>query len=321
MAVMIGVRQINRKFTWAISGILVLLIATLSPILHAQSNITLTVSPPLFELSANPGDVLTNSIRLENPTDQDLKVSIDLRNFTALGEEGGVNLTPEETSYSLASWISIEPRETIVPARQTQTYNYRVDVPANAEPGGHFGSIVFKTVPEPNVPRDQSGPRVQQEIGALLLVKVSGAIIEEAAIASFGATKQYWENPPVTLETRIQNHGNVHFKPRGTITITNLFGQEIDKLALEERNVLPNSIRKLTNEWKPEGFRFGRYTASLSVVYGDDDNIITSTTTFWVAPWKPVAVVGGAILLVAFFTIHNRQRLGAALRVLRGKPD
>jgi hypothetical protein len=300
-----------------LAGLLIITGFALTRPVQAQqvNQITISVSPTVFELSANPGDVLSESFRIVNGTDQELTLTATPKNFTAEGEEGGVNLTEEETSFSLASWITASPTEVNVPARGSQIFDFTIAVPENAEPGGHFGSVIIQTEA---TQLDQTGASVSQEAGPLILVSVAGDIIEEASIIDFMPTKSFWESGPVVLETRVENSGNVHFKPSGTIVIKNMFGNEETTINLEERNVLPGTIRKLVNEWSP-GFRVGNFTADLSIVYGPDSAIETASTSFIIFPYKIIipALLGG--ILVVFVGIRYRSNFAAASRALRGK--
>ena len=279
------------------------------------TQVTISVSPTVFELSANPGDSIANSFRIINGTDQELTLQATPKNFTASGEEGAVDLTEDETSFSLASWISVEPRQTVIPARGSQTFDFTIDVPANAEPGGHFGSVIVNTQP---IAIDASGAAVSQEAGPLILVSVAGDIEKGGQIAQFKAQKGFWETGPIVLETRVENQGNVHFKPSGTIIIKNMFGQQVTTIDLEERNVLPGTIRKLVNEWNP-GFAAGKYTADLTVVFEDGQNVATASASFIVFPWKVIIPAILGVILLIFLLVKFRRRIAAAGRALAGK--
>ncbi|MDZ7744653.1 MAG: DUF916 domain-containing protein [Candidatus Saccharibacteria bacterium] len=309
----------GRKHTVFIGALVILLGIFSYAVVQAQNDrLTLSISPPLFELSANPGDTVTNTIKVSNLSDEPQTVLVDRRNFTALGEEGGVDLTEDDTSYSLASWVEVDAGQTTIPARGSQEFDFTVSVPANAEPGGHFGSLVFKTDPTP-LEEGQAGASVGQEIGSLLLVRVAGDIREQLDVASFESEFGFYDNGPVTLETRIENSGNVHVKPRGTITINDMLGNEVASVALDERNVLPDSIRKIDTAWEDSGLRFGRYTANLSLVYGGDNAIVISSTNFVMFPIRQ-ALVGVAIIGVLVYVGYRyRDRFREAFRVLAGK--
>lgn len=282
------------------------------------SQITISISPPVFELSANPGEQIKNSIRVTNLSNETQEIFVDKRNFTALGEEGGVDLTEEDTSYSLASWVSTDKENAVIAAKESTDFKFTVDVPGNVEPGGHFGSIVFKTKAK-NLKEGQSGTAIGQEVGALLLVKIAGDIKEQARIASFKTQNGVYEKGPVIFETRTRNAGNVHLKPRGTITVHNMFGAEVAKIRVDERNVLPDAIRAVQTEWGAGGFQLGRYTANLSMVYGDEGTIITSSTSFFLFPYKMIIPLLAVIGALVFAGIRYRKRFRAAFKALAGK--
>lgn len=299
-------------------GALVSVMAIFAGISLAQeqtSSIALSVSPQVFEVSADPGDIVTESFKIVNGTDIDLTLNATPKNFTPEGEDGGVNLTEDDTSYSLASWISVTPTKIVVPARGSQVFDFVISLPADAEPGSHLGSVIVQTDP---VDIDGSGAAVSQEIGPLILVSVSGDLVEAAEIASF-TTDSFWEKGPVTFETRVTNNGNVHFKPSGTIEIKNMFGSVVATIDLEEKNVLPNSTRKLVNDWSPEGFTVGRYTADLTLVYGSDGTILTDSTSFTVFPYKTILPITLGVILLVYLGVRYRNRISKAGKALSGK--
>ncbi len=306
------------KLHFMVAGIMLSAMAVFTGFSQAQQEtgtIALSVSPQVFEVSADPGDSVTESFKIVNGTDIELTLSATPKNFTPRGEEGGINLIQEGEPHSLAHWTTVSPAEVAVPARGSQVFDFTINLPFDAEPGSHLGSVIVQTNP---IDIDGSGAVVSQEIGPLILVSVSGDIVESAEISSF-TTDSFWEKGPILLETRVTNNGNVHFKPSGTIEIKNMFGNVVATIDLDERNVLPNSTRKLVNEWAPGGFTVGHYTADLTMVYGSDNVILTDTTSFTVFPYKVIVPLTlGAILLV-YLGIRYRGRLSRAGKALSGK--
>jgi hypothetical protein len=276
----------------------------------------LAISPPTFELSANPGDTLKNSLRVDNITNESMEVTVTTRNFSALGEEGGVNLSEDEGEFSLAKWITVSPSSFTIPANESKVFDYTIAIPSNAPPGGRFGSIIFKTAVKPI--SGQSGVAVGQEIGALVFLKVAGEVKENASIASFSVGSSLYDSGPVDFEIRVKNHGNVQIKPIGTITISNFLGQKIATIPIDEKNVLPGAIRKLSSKWD-SGLLFGKYNATLSLVYGNGKQVLTASTTFWGFPYKLVFVVLVLGAFAAAVIYPRRQRIVRAFKVLFGK--
>jgi hypothetical protein len=276
----------------------------------------LAVSPPTFELSANPGDTLRNSLRVDNVVNEDIAVSVDVRNFTALGEEGGIDLSQEEGQFSLASWTSVTPKQVTIPAHGFVTFNYTIAIPANAPPGGRFGSIIFKTTPKPVT--KGSGVAVGQEVGALVFLKIAGDVSEKATIATFKPRSTINEGGPVYFDVRTKNNGNVQLRPTGTVTITNIFGKKVATVPVNEENVLPGAIRKAEAKWN-SGVLFGRYNATVSLVYGSERQVLTASTAFWGFPYKIIGIMLLIVAALGGLIYPRRKRLGRAFKILFGR--
>ena len=283
---------------------------------QAAEQVTLGVSPQLLDLTANPGERLTTTFRLTNASDQSVTIQTTPKNFTPRGEEGAVDLTEDATDYSLAEWVSVMPARTEIATKATQDFVVTIDVPSTAEPGSHYGSVVFATVPPE---QEGAGASVSQEIAPVILVKVAGDVVETAEIVEFKSEKSFYSSEDtVTLFSRLENTGTVHFKPTGRIVIKNMFGRIVAELPLDQRNVLPNSIRQLPTEWQVDGFQLGRFTAELTLVYGDQTTIRSATTSFVIFPYQVVVPVAVALILFASLVYRGRRRLLGAYRALRG---
>ncbi|MCB9821065.1 hypothetical protein H6798_00810 [Candidatus Nomurabacteria bacterium] len=309
--------NIFRNTKWGLGLVVIgLLIATIGASkVRAQQpeRLVLNVSPTVIELDANRGNLVSGSFKVVNGSD----VSVDLiatpKNFTASDEEGGVDITEQPTQYSLASWINVSPETVEVPSRGSQVFEYTINVPADAEPGGHFGVIIVSTDPQKV---DLTGPSVVQEVGPLILVRVPGDTQEKASVVEFSADN-FKQSGPIELITRVENQGNVHFKPQGKIEIKNMFGNTVTSIDLEERNVLPGTIRKLVNEWNPGGFTVGRYTANLTIVYGENNQIASASTTFIIFPYKTILPALLGLIVTIVLIVRNRSRIRKALSVLK----
>jgi hypothetical protein len=138
----------------------------------------LEISPPVLELSANPGETLTANIRVRNVTQGELIAKGKADDFGAGKEEDGQpNLLLNETGatrFSLKYWVQGVP-DLRLASHELKTATIKIAVPANAEPGGHFGVVRFTALP-PDL--EGTGVALSASVGALILLKVSGAITE-----------------------------------------------------------------------------------------------------------------------------------------------
>lgn len=284
---------------------------------HAQDAAGLTIIPPRFEIFANPGETETQLIRVRNDSPQPLNLSVLVEDFSSAGEEGGVVLEEGEsdTAYSLRRWIELSSENIVLQPGEEQAYPFTIRVPRDADPGGHYASILFQIgsgEAEPGV------ASVQHRVGSLVLLRVSGDVVEDAEIASFSVPK-YSRTTPVTFDLRVQNNGTTHIQPEGTIVITNMFRQKVDEIPLNSANVFPGAIRRMQTEWNPTGPVFGIYTATLVSTYGQQNLVLTAASRFAVASPLALAILvvgGSAAIIFVVSLVAGRKRVAKALKVL-----
>jgi len=275
----------------------------------------LTISPPIIELTLKPGDISNQTIKISNPTKSTVEIYPASMNFHASGETGEPAFSAandEESKFALAKWIKFNQTKLALTPEQVVEFNYQIEVPNGAEPGGHYGVVFFATEP-PKADSKTNQVSIASMIGSLILVKVPGNIIEKGLIEEF-STNNFYFNPPVNFTTRVSNLGNVHFKPKGKITIKDWFGNNKENLTVNEAkgNVLPDSIRKFENKWSADKWVFGRFSASLSLVYGESEKTLDSKITFWIIPWwliiALIVLLILIIILIIWFCCRRRRR-------------
>ena len=266
------------------------------------------VSPALVELNATRGGTYDITLHIRNVTNTDLVYNASIADFTASGETGSPHIenSGQPANISLRTWVNTIPQFTVA-AQQLRVVNAQIVVPNNAEPGGHYGVIQFSgTAPEIK----STGVGLSASAGVLLLIKVDGNIVEKADLASFytangGNQTFFFENSPITFVTRIKNEGNIHVKPVGNIEVRDMFGGLVANLPVNKSssNVLPYSIRRFDESLNKQ-WMFGLYTANFAMPYGTHGSLITSTTTFWVIPYKLILLT--ILLLVILFLVLSR---------------
>ncbi len=282
----------------------------------AQSNGALTIIPPKFELFSNPGETSTQVIRIRNESTAPATYTMIVEDFTTAGEEGQVILEEGEsdTSYSLAKWIELSTKDIILQPNEEKNVAFVVNTPIDAEPGGHYASILFKTGGTEDV---KGGASVTNRIGSLVLLRVSGNVTEDAEIETFSAPK-FLNTGPVPILLRLKNNGNAHIIPKGTIVITNTFGKKVDEIPLTGKNVLPGATRKMETLWEKNKL-LGNYTATLIATYGQQNKPLTGVVKFTVI--SKTALIVGFIALFSLVglimtIIFGRERLSKVFSVL-----
>lgn len=295
--------------------------------LWAQESLTLSVSPTIFEMTANPEQKWESTVRVINGNPYDITVYANVVNFAPQGEGGQGKFLPvnaeESGGQTLAEWMQLDFEEITIPAEQTIAVPFTITVPTGAPPGGHFAAVLIGTkMPEDK--RDSMQVETSQVVTSLIFLRVTGDIKEEGTIRSFRSLHYLAERPEMSFELRFENKGNVHVLPQGEIKILNMWNQERGVIPVNRQtmfgNVLPNQIRKYTFSWSGDWSLadIGRYRAVATLAYGlDGRQFASSETAFWVVPWKIATVVlfiiFGFISLVTWaIKVYIRKMLAMA---------
>jgi len=142
-----------------------------SSVFFIQKTEAASISPLTFELSANPGDSITNTVRIFNDTGSTAGVSIDVEDFVAAGEEGKVSLQTQvqNHSYALSKWVTVSPRTFTLEENESKSIECTINVPLDSEPGGHYSSILASIG---NTGPVDGGVGISSKIGSLVTLKM-----------------------------------------------------------------------------------------------------------------------------------------------------
>ncbi len=273
---------------------------------HAADSQILSVTPPLFQLSAVRGDIWQSSIKVINGNPYPLTVYAEVVNFKATGEDGQGTFIPiineDETAHTLAQWITITQGPHVIPSEQTEEISFFVEIPKDAPPGGHYAAVLISTEPPQNA--EKLAVKTSQVVSSLFFLRIEGDVQELGTIREFRATKSFLERPEAEFSLRFENKGNVHLQPRGNIIITNMWGTERGVIPVNYQthfgNVLPNSIRDFKFAWKST-FAItdvGRYKVEATLAYGEDGvKTATAIAYFWIIPVKATLITLGILTL------------------------
>lgn len=290
------------------------------------------ISPIRFEEIVDPGQTIERTLAVANVSDAPMRLYAYLRDFRAEGENGQPRLIAPgtEEGYFLASWIDITDQGVDFAPGEEKNISYMINVPEDIGPGGYYGAILFGTEP-PRLKLDGeekgAGMAVSQQTGSLVLLRVKGSVKEESRIREFITDKSMYGTPfDIEFLLRVENMGNVHAKPIGTINIKNMFGNDVGSIRVNDSgaNVLPNSIRRFTENWQGE-MGFGRYNASIGLSYGTPTGMggqgkqtLYTETVFWIMPWRIIiptllTLIIAVALLIIFLKFYKSRAVRKAM--------
>jgi hypothetical protein len=300
---------------------------------------------PRKDYNLKAGESVRDNLTVTNRNEeQPLNLELTVVDFQAQDESGAPLLmrdSTERTAWSLKNFIDIPQQITINPG-ETVRIPITIAVPEDVGAGSYYSAIEYSAI------SPESGDQVNISASgvSLVFVKVPGQAKQQLTFLQFGAFVPdssgsngsfkglYFGERPKVLAYRLKNEGNVAEQPSASILVKNFSGDIVyeikdanpkDQLALRGQTrrfdacINPEDINRTTETGQDiesivcgdtEKFTPGRYTAELSVVYGENGNEtreITAKATFWYLPWWFVGVV-----LVALGIL-----IGAVVYVLR----
>jgi hypothetical protein len=274
------------------------------------SVIALRISPPSYDLKINPGEEKTGKLYIENTSETDIEVQAEFSNFFVDDEgdyifSGDKEITNENLKpYLMSNWFSLSENNFTLSRGGSKTVEYRVRVPREANLGGHYGAIFFRSVcktPDDKavVSSDKSSVCVSGRVGTLFLVQAGGEAARKGILKKIDVPKLSLDEK-INFSVEIENAGNTHFRPEGEIVSTNLFGQELSKIEIKDKTILPTMSRTFPGSFHRQDL-FGIYKIQCSIKDGDGNEMKFRRYVF-MPPWKEISITIFVVGIVIWFS-------------------
>jgi hypothetical protein len=299
----------------------------------SASSLSISVDPPITVINAISPTVITSSISIQNGSDKQIALQIQLKPFRPTGENGEL----EYFKGALEIFKNIQildgdaPVETIILGpRQQKNLTLNLNIPQDTTISDYYFSVIFTSIDSSTIGSNSS--KNQIGIATNVLLSVGSPEIPNATLEEF-SSNIFLEVGPVPFTVRIKNEGPHLVHPTGKITVKNMFGQNIARLDLAGVNVLSDSIRAIPNDayiqelrlndnvnaktrssdfkhptilWK-ENFLLGLYTVTLNISMSDKGPTFTRTIHFLAFPLQGLIVIIIAIIVIIFFIDRLKQ--------------
>ncbi len=246
-----------------------------------------TVGPAKIEYKTDPGATISGKLFVVNEGQEARTFYAAFEKFTEVN--GQKKFLPSEPA-ELSEWFKME-KSVSLKAGEQKEIPFTIEVPKNAPPGGHFAVIWWGTAP----PEGQVA--IVTRAGILVFLQVSGEVNEKGEVAEFSLAKGkfFVFKLPEDFIVNFKNQGNTYLKPRGEITVKNIFGSTIAafKVNSKERIIFPENTHLLdvSKKFDKMPFAFGLYKAELALQWGEKQNDIQKNIYLFVFPWKTVLLV------------------------------
>lgn len=286
-------------FFCSVAIILILASSLFSPVNVAAAT-GLTIRPVKVSHTLQPGQSVSGVIRVTSASDgEPINVEASVEDFIPVAGAESIQFVGRAQGLTtVRDWINLGG-QTVFELKQSESVDipYTITAPGDAEPGSHFGVAFFKAT-RPSTGNETLS--IGARIGMLILVTVPGNHLQKGQILDFSGPK-FIQTLPAGFAIKFENTGTVHFEPKGTMTISNMFGRAVARIPIQGQTVLPTGVKNINVNWEQNGWFLGRYTASATLYDGEGIAMSTDSLSFWIVPvWY---LLGFALAVVVLFFI------------------
>jgi len=296
-----------KRFYKLVSIVFVGLLIFASTSLAADDGIQ--ISPLSYNFEINPGESQKASINITNLNDEAIDFVAEVEPFYGVSEDGAPDFSGEglgEGVVDLVDWISFSDssKQGSILAKEERKIDFTINVPQDAEPGGHYAAVFAKQVKKSAEGGTELG--VASRVGTLILVSVPGDVVQSAKITSFEYPVFAWSGP-IEFDLKVKNTGSVHFDSSSLVKMNSLLGKA-NEINMGTHTILPGSTRSF--EGKTVGkYPFGYYSLVASATAGEgdvaqDSGYIVAIPLIIVLP--ALALLIAIILIVKYLRKHIR---------------
>lgn len=281
------------------------------------------VSPVRTDITIAPGTSKTVQTTVTNLTTAPITVSPVENDFISSDENGTPALILDATQFapthSLKRFLSPLANITI-PAGKAVTIDVLITVPKGTQAGGYFGAIRFAPVSPDNSGQVNLSPNV----ASLILLTVPGPTTEKLNLTDFAIQQSgkggnfFNTSDNIATFIRFENKGNIQEGPFGKIIVKNgskvVYSTDFNGQTPREQ-ILPDGARRWTVPLKDLG-KFGHYTVTATLTYGQKNETIEAIKTFWVIPQALIigAIIAAVVIIavIIFLIVLIRRRIRRA---------
>jgi len=304
-----------KKFVFLL--VVLVLALSLVPFGSTQAAVNkFVVSPPKLEYIADPGQTVTQKLKVANTGSNEIEIFSYTQSYTIDKEGTHFFLTDEEVESSAKDWITTDIDEFKLEPNEIQDVNVSVTIPKDTKLKSYEAVLFFEQKIGGKKPKN-IGVQTNSRIGALIFIQVGKEGINREGFLGELNVKVDWgklvEFKPkfkvnwryifvpkeVKATTLFINKGNVFITlDNGWTTFKPKWLGEEDQVKLFRITSLPDSERILEAVWEKPPF-LGSSKATSKVIFTSQFEPPVLEDDFWIIPWRLIILII-IILLVIF---------------------
>ena len=190
----------------------------------------LRISPPNFEFKAKPGQIIRDTISIENTDIKSGTYTVRTADWE-LNDNGGVTMYPADqpiASTSCRPWTRIERKTLSLAPNRSKRYRFEVHDPHDAPDGEWRFAIVI--APSADNAKTMSMGSLNVPVVGSIAVIVYVTVGDAAADLSLTEAKRVNMGTKDVVVVRLRNSGNAHARPFGSLKVRDAKGKSAELL-------------------------------------------------------------------------------------------
>ena len=227
--------------------------------------ISLKISPSVFQIQAKPPADVWAPFTIGNQGDQPITLNVGYKAFNPQASENGI-VTFFKNGQSIPlidkkifDKIQVvddnnnSQNSIVLAPKQSRKLRIHIILPENEPSSDYYFSLIFLQAPSPSVQSSTKNNKSNQEsvsqlqtgIALNILLAVGDKEIPQGNIEKF-STNWFQESGPVSFNLTVFNNGEHFITPHGFIFIKNMFGQTVGKVTIPTNVILAGTGRTLS---------------------------------------------------------------------------
>ncbi len=222
-------------------------------LLCAAAEAGIGVKPVVVEISTSPGGRITGKFTVGNTFNQEVKVNVQLENKAM------------KSGMDVKEWLRVTPEEFLIESGKVREVEYEVNLTTGI--CGELIARVFFASLNPGT----RGMGIGTRFGVTVYAVAEGTEILDGKVGNVSVRRfSKEEKKGIHFRSVVKNEGNVHFRPRGRVIISDNSGGKIgESEVLYGWPVFPGKKHDYIAFWEIDGLNKGEYQAQVVFNYGD----------------------------------------------------
>jgi hypothetical protein len=235
------------------------------PIAKLCAALSVSVIPPILEISVQPGGKKVFSLAVRNTGDLRVRMTPRVMDLNLTPTGAALPVERGTSQWSCADWVSVDTQEFELKPGQKKEISMVLKVPRGVT-GGRYCVVIFDAHPA-GIEKQEPHLAISARTGTIIMETIPRRPIRKGEITDVSVVKA---DEAIDIVAHFRNDGNIHVQTKPTCVIKNPDGRIVDRVKMDAGTgtVLPEGIRRIRGTWaNSRKMKPGSYVAEVGVDY------------------------------------------------------